>query len=80
MATERDWYERRNELFPGQIFRTYDGDVVLLDCTVPGDGTRWQVADLVDGNWAFYGNTVEPGDLRGEPMDGADLANVGAQS
>ncbi|MFC4236446.1 hypothetical protein ACFOY8_14670 [Thalassospira xianhensis] len=60
-----DWYERRDELEQGQIFRTVDGNVVILDHRAEGDGTKWTV-----GCWAsralcfvFEEDTVEPGDL-----------------
>jgi hypothetical protein len=57
-----DWYERRNELEPGQMFRTHDGQVVKLDRRVAGDGTRWYVADWGRG-WSSEDSTIEPGDL-----------------
>lgn len=57
-----DWYDRRNELSPGMKFRTHAGEIVMLDRTVPGDGTRWYVADWHDG-WSYYDSTIEPGDL-----------------
>lgn len=58
----QDWYERRHELEPGQIFTTHDGSLVMLDRTVPGDGTRWYVADWWNG-WSYQDSTIEPGDL-----------------
>ena len=58
----RDWYERRAELEPGQIFRTYDNSIVLLDRRVPGDGTQWYVADWWNG-WSYMDSKIEPGDL-----------------
>lgn len=58
-----DWYERRHELKPGQVFRTHDGHVVKLDRRVPGDGTRWYVADFSDG-WSYFDGTTEPSDLK----------------
>lgn len=57
-----DWYERRDELDPDQIFRTEAGDVVRLDRRVPGDGTRWYVQDWSNG-WTDNDSTIEPGDL-----------------
>ncbi len=57
-----DWYDRRDELEPEQVFRTADGSVVKLDRSVPGDGTKWYVADWA-GYWAHYDGTNEPGDL-----------------
>lgn len=57
-----DWYDRRHELMPGQVFRESDGSVVMLDRRVPGDGTKWYVADWFDG-WIYDDSTIEPGDL-----------------
>lgn len=61
------WYERRSELREGMIFETSDGKV-KLDRRVPGDGTKWYVADWDGSSWAYYDSTLEPGDLRGEPL------------
>lgn len=58
-----DWYERRNELLDGQVFRTHDGSIVRLDRRVAGDGTKWFVADLDDVGFGYWDNTIEPGDL-----------------
>lgn len=58
-----DWYERRNELEEGQVFSTVDGSIVKLDRRVPGDGTRWYVADQWGESWAYMDSTIEPGDL-----------------
>lgn len=58
-----DWYERRHELEPGLIFRTKEGSVVMLDRCVPGDGTKWYVADWWNG-WSYMDATIEPGDLK----------------
>jgi hypothetical protein len=57
-----DWYERRDELEADQVFITQAGEIVKLDRRVPGDGTRWYVADWSNG-WAYYDSTIEPGDL-----------------
>lgn len=57
-----DWYERRDELEHGQMFRTHAGEVVKLDRRVPGDGTKWYVADWWRG-WSYEDSTIEPGDL-----------------
>lgn len=74
------WYEHRHELEPGQIFRSYDGSFVKLDRQVPGDGTRWYVADWHKGfpgtdrfreckpHWSYEDSTIEPSDLRGAPI------------
>ncbi len=58
-----DWYERRNELYPEMIFVTKQNEVVKLDRRVPGDGTKWYVADLDNRGWGYYDGTIEPGDL-----------------
>lgn len=59
----KDWYEHRDELRPEMVFRTEAGDTVKLDRSVPGDGTKWYVANWSLGSWAYYDSTVEPGDL-----------------
>lgn len=56
------WYEHRDELKSGQIFKMYDGSLVKLDRRVPGDGTQWYVADWWDG-WEYTDSKIEPGDL-----------------
>lgn len=61
-----DWYTRRNELEPGQVFKCLGG-VVMLDSRVAGDGTKWNVLEWHDG-WCCYGTEIEPGDLEGEPV------------
>lgn len=58
-----DWYDRRNELKPGMVFRDYAGDLVKLDRRVPGDGTKWYVADWTGRSWSYCDGTNEPGDL-----------------
>lgn len=58
-----DWYDRRDELCGGMIFLTREGDYVQLDRDVPGDATRWYVADWSNGTWFFEDSTIEPGDL-----------------
>jgi hypothetical protein len=68
-----DWYERRHELRPDMIFKDYDGDFVKLDREVPGDATQWYVAAWSDGSWGYYDRRIEPGDLRGEPLDPKDF-------
>jgi hypothetical protein len=57
-----DWYERRDELESGQVFRMQDGSIVMLDGRVPGDGTAWNVLDF-DNGWFCYNRRIEPGDL-----------------
>lgn len=61
-----DWYERRGELEPGMVFSDYQGDLVKLERRVPGDGTRWEVANWnsYTNGWTYDGNEVEPGELR----------------
>lgn len=57
-----DWYGKRDSLREGQVFRVNDGSLVKLDRRVPGDGTKWYVADWWNG-WAYFDSTIEPGDL-----------------
>jgi len=58
-----DWYDRRHELRPDMVFRDHLGDLVKLDRTVPGDGTKWYVADWSGRSWSYEDGTIEPGDL-----------------
>lgn len=67
-----DWYERRDELNPEQVFLTAHG-VVKLDRSVPGDGTKWYVADWCNG-WSYFDSTIEPGELIGEPIEDTPAA------
>lgn len=60
---EADWYDRRDELRPDMVFIDIQGSKVMLDRRVPGDGTKWYVADWWGGSWAFMDSTIEPGDL-----------------
>lgn len=60
---KKDWYDNRDELEPGQVFRCHDGSIVKLDRRVPGDGTKWYVADWDGKSWGWYDGTNEPGDL-----------------
>lgn len=57
------WYERRNELRSGMVFTDFQNERVMLDRRVPGDGSRWYVADWWNGSWSFMDSTIEPGDL-----------------
>lgn len=67
-----DWYERRDELAPGMVFKTYDG-IVRLDHRVPGDGTDWycdvwydgrpDVPGYERGHWSCEEARYHPGDL-----------------
>jgi len=59
-----DWYENRDELSPDQVFLTQNGSLVKLDRPVPGDSTKWYVADWWNGSWAYMDSTIEPGDLK----------------
>jgi hypothetical protein len=68
-----DWYERRDELAPGQVFTEYEGDLVKLDRRVPGDGTRWYAATWWGGSWDYVDHEIEPGDLRERVADPATL-------
>lgn len=62
MAT--DWYARRDELEPGQVFRLHSGDLVRLDRRVPGDGTDWYAeTGSGDGRWFADDYRLHPGDL-----------------
>lgn len=61
-AVDRAYAPRRADLRVDQVFRTWDGQVVRLDRSVPGDATKWYVADWWNG-WAYQDSTVEPGDL-----------------
>lgn len=63
-----DWYQRRDELRPGMTFTMYDGDIVMLDRTVPGDASAWIVLDW-DNGWKHYENRIEPCDLREQVPD-----------
>ena len=45
------------------VFVDIHGSKVMLDRPVPGDGTKWYVADWWGCSWAFADNTIEPGDL-----------------
>lgn len=61
------WYHHRHDLEPGQVFRLSDGSIVKLDRRVPGDGTKWYVADW-NLYWSYCDNQIEPGELRGDPI------------
>ena len=58
----KDWYDHRNDLQPDMVFRDIHGDIIKLDKRVPGDGTKWFVADW-NGYWAYEYGTTEPSDL-----------------
>lgn len=63
------WYLNRHELEPGQVFRDFGGSLVKLDRRVPGDGTKWYVAQWVNDGWAYMDSEIEPRDLRGQPLE-----------
>lgn len=63
MRPTEDWYERRHELEPGMTFEDIDGDEVILDRRVPGDGTKWYIGVWTGRGWSYYDDTIEPGDL-----------------
>lgn len=68
-----DWYERRDELEEGQIFKSGDDSIVKLDRRVAGDGTKWfvlswypgipNVPGYERGHWSACDGTIEPGDI-----------------
>ena len=64
----KDWYEARDELKGGMIFTLADGDEIMLDRRVPGDGTKWYHYE-VDFTFdegvilSCWDGTVEPSDL-----------------
>lgn len=58
-----DWYARRDELMPDMVFIDRQGDRVMLDQRVEGDGSKWEVADWNVDHWSYDGGTIEPGDL-----------------
>jgi hypothetical protein len=60
---KKDWYEARHELKEGQVFLDNEENLVMLDRRVPGDGTKWYVADYINGSWSYEDGTLEPGDL-----------------
>ena len=59
-----DWYKNRRLLKEGMVFWTYADELVKLDRRVPGDGTKWYVADYSFGDWGYYDGTAEPSDFR----------------
>lgn len=62
------WYVNRHDLGSGMVFRTNEGELVQLDRSVPGDGTKWYVANWCVDHWSFEDGTIEPGDLRGDAL------------
>ena len=49
---------------PDLIFITNDGDKVKIDRDVPGDATKWYVANWCNGHWIYDDDTIEPSDLK----------------
>jgi hypothetical protein len=86
--SERDWYADRDKLEPEMVFRDYAGDLVKLDHRKPGDGTQWVVATWHKGfpagpgypeckpHWSYEESTIEPGDLRGDPLPDPALSRI----
>lgn len=75
-ADQIDWYEHQHELEAGLIFQHIQGGYVMLDRSVPGDGTKWYVADWIGGRWLYEDATIEPGELMGEPLCESDLPRM----
>lgn len=57
------WYKNRSKLRPELIFITDGNEVVKLDRSVPGDATKWYVADLYKQGWSYNDSTVEASEL-----------------
>ena len=66
-ANTTDWYAKRSELLPSQVFLTRDKEVVRLVCPVEGDATKWVVDDWI-GHWSCEGSEIECSDLYGQPI------------
>lgn len=67
-----DWYERRDELDPGQVFRTHDDSIVRLDQRVPGDGTDWYCDVWIESQrpyWSAEMFRLHPSDLKDRLAD-----------
>jgi hypothetical protein len=63
VTAKTDWYERRDELEQGQVFRLECGAVVKLDVRVPGDGTDWNTAIWCGDHFSYEDFSIHPGDL-----------------
>jgi hypothetical protein len=57
------WYENKHLLKPEDVFIDIYGNIIKLDRRVPGDGTKWYVADWTGKYWAYEDSTIEPGEL-----------------
>ena len=58
------WYEQNSKLWPGMIFLTEQDEVVRLERRVPGDATKWYVANIGVKGWEYWDDTVEASDLK----------------
>ena len=57
------WYEYQHRLRSGMVFKCHDGSIVQLEQRVPGDGSKWYVADFTGRSFSYENSTIEPGDL-----------------
>lgn len=57
------WYDNKSQLRPDLIFITDTNEVVKLERSVPGDATKWYVADLSKSGWSYNDSTVEASEL-----------------
>jgi len=57
------WYENKNSLRPEMMFITDSNEVVKLDRSVPGDATKWYVADITSRGWSYFDSTIEASEL-----------------
>lgn len=78
-AQMQDWYDRRHELGCEQVFRCHDGHIVKLDRGVPGDGTKWYVANWnsYTNGWTYEDGTIEPGELAERLADDYGMKAIG---
>ena len=67
MTLKVDWYERRDQLEPGMVFKLEDDTYVRLDRRIPGDGTDWYCDVWIEsdtgGHWSGEDYRIHPGDL-----------------
>lgn len=63
MEAQIDWYERRYDLEPGQVFTTRQDVKIRLDRRVPGDGTDWYADIWHNNHWSCEDYTIHPADL-----------------
>jgi len=57
------WYDNKSQLKSDLIFITDGNEVVKLDRSVPGDATKWYIADLYKSGWCYNDSTVEATEL-----------------